>query len=462
MTDQLEVRLERNLAAQAQALPSLPDQELPAHPLDRSVPARASWSGPATVALAAVAVLLLIGGPAWLLTRTSGSVEPASPNGSPTTDIPVEWSLSDFAPDGWSLGPIVSSSQGTVVIGRSRQGSEVRGWFSTEGTSWEEIDAFDGGAVIRDLAGGNFGFLASGLRLAGTGVTITTLGDGPRAPSPTSTIWYSPDGKTWTETALPLPPVEERLSDMVDYYVGRAAGNSQVMVVAGDETDESGVDNMTEGEQVIPSRPLVWWSGDGSAWQLVDEPAWDEATSATAIAASNDLVAVVIAFGGESPYSTLWTSEDGRDWQLTQQFEPGVFCELVGSAVGFVAACSDGTVRFTVDGSVWEASYLSSEGPRIGLVTGGEQGFVAILVPSDVDIYESDMSQMTAVIYESSDGRRWEPISEPSTFESGFYPTGLASSNQGFIIVGNRLGPGAYVDQVDSIVSETWIGVPQS
>lgn len=462
MTDQLEIRLERNLAAQAQALPSLPDKDLPAHPLDHSASARASWSGPAAVALAAVAVLLLIGGPVWLLARSPGSLEPAAPNGSPTTEVSVEWSLSDLAPEGWTLGPIASSNLGTVVIGRIQQGSETLGWFSADGTNWVEVDAFDGGAVIRDLASGSFGFLASGLRLAGTEVTTTTLGDGPRAPSPTSTIWYSPDGTTWTETAIPLPPVEERLSDIVGYYFGLAAGNSRVMVVAGDETDESGAGDMTDGVQVIPSRPLVWWSEDGSAWQLVDEPAWDEATSTTAIAASSDLVAVVIAFGGESPYSTVWTSEDGRNWELAYEFEPGVFCDLVGSAVGFLAVCSDGTVRFSVDGSVWEPSYLSSEGPRVGLVTGGEQGFVAILAPSDVDPFESDMSQMTAVVYKSSDGRQWEPISEPSTFESGFYPTGLGSSNQGFIIVGNRYGPGPRIDQIGSIVSETWIGAPQS
>lgn len=462
MTDELEVRLERNLAAQAQALPSVPDQELPARPLDRSVSARVSWSGPATVALAAAAVLLLIGGPAWLLARGPGSLEPATPGGTPTTELAVEWSLSEFPPEGWSLGPVVSSSQGTVVIGRSQQGSEARGWFSTDGTNWEEIDAFDGGAVIRDLAGGSFGFLASGLRLPGTEITTTTLGDGPRPPSPTSTIWYSPDGTTWTETAIPVPPIEERLSDRVDYYVGRAAGNSHVMVVAGDETDESGAGDITVDFQVIPSRPLVWWSEDGSTWQLVDEPAWDEATSARAIAASSDRVAVVIAFGGESPYSAVWSSEDGRNWELAHEFEPAVFCNLAGSTVGFVAACSDGTVRFSVDGSVWEPSFLLSEDHQIDFVTGGEQGFVAILVPSNVAPFETDMSQVTAAVYASSDGRRWEPISEPSTFESGFLPTGIGSSNQGFIMVGNRYGPGAWIDQIDSIVSEIWIGVPQN
>ena len=463
MTDRLEIRLERNLAAQAQALPSLPDKHLRADPLDQPVSARATWPGPVAVAVAAVAVLLLIGGPVWLLTRAPGSLEPAAPDGSPTTEVPVEWSRSDFAPDGWSLYPIASSNLGTVVIGQSRQDSDAKGWFSLDGTNWEEIDTFDGGAVIRDLTSGSFGFLASGLRLRGTEATVTTLGDGPRAPSPTSTIWYSPDGTSWTETALPLPPVEDRLSDEVRYYFGRTAGNSHVMVAAGDETDESGVDDTTEGEQVIPSRPVVWWSQDGSTWQLVDEPAWDEATSATAIASTSDRVAVVVAFGGESPYSTLWTSLDGRNWELTHEFEPAVFCELVGSTQGLLAVCNDGTSRFSLDGTVWETSYLLSEGQRIGLVTGDEHGFAAILVPSDIDPFETDISQMTAAVYASSDGRQWEPISEPDTFGSGFQPVDIGSSNRGYDMVGNRFEPDAVMtDPFRSSESETWIGVPQN
>lgn len=462
MTDQLEVRLERDLAAQAEAFPNLPDRELSTHRLDRSAAASVSWPGHAAVVLAAAAVLLLIGGPVWLLTRAPGTLESGALGGSPTDELAVEWSRAIFAPDGWELGPIASSSQGTVVIGHSRQGSEARAWFSTDGTNWAEIDAFDGRVVIRDLTAGSFGFLASGLRLSGTDAVTTTLGDGPRARPPASTIWYSSDGMTWTETVVPLPPVAERLSNVVDHDVRRAAGNGRVMVAAGDETDESGADDMADGVQVIPSRPLVWWSEDGSTWRLVDEPAWKEATSTMAIAASSDRVAVVIAFGGESPSSTVWTSVDGRSWDLVYEFESGLFCDLSGSTVGFLAVCNDGTARFSVDGSVWNPSYLRSEGRQVGLVTGGEKGFVAILVPNDLDPRTSDMSQVETLVYRTSDGRRWVPLSEPGTFESGFSPTGIGSSKRGFVMVGNRYGPGAIIDQIESIVAEMWIGVPQS
>ncbi|MFV1999300.1 MAG: hypothetical protein ACC654_02945 [Acidimicrobiia bacterium] len=462
MTDQLEDRLERTLTAQAQTLPSLPDRGPSAHPLVRQDTARVSWSRPAAGVFAAVVVLVLIGGPAWLLTRVPGTIEPAVPSGSATTGLPMDWSLSNPAPDGWNLGPVASSDPGTVLIGHSQEGSQARAWFTSDGANWDEIAAFDGGVVIRDLVGGSFGFLASGLRLPSAEETTTTLSEAESQSLATSTIWYSPDGMTWTETAVPAPPVEERLSDTVDYDARRAAGNSRVMVAVGDETDESGGGDMADGVQVIPSRPLVWWSEDGSTWQLVDEPAWRAATSTMGVAASNDRVAVVIAFGGESPYSSVWTSLDGRNWELAQRFEQGTFCGLAGSPRGFIATCNDGTTRFSVDGSVWEPSYLSPVGYQVGLITGGETGFAAILVPADIDPRTSDMSQVTTAVYQSSDGRRWESVSEPATFASGFLASGLGFSDRGFIVVGDRYGPGAMIDQIGSIVAETWIGVPQS
>lgn len=461
MTDQLEDRLERNLTAQAQTLPDLPDRDLSAHPLARSVPTRASWSGPIAVAIGALVVLLLVGGPAWFLISGSGTAAPVAPSGSATAELPFDWRLSDFAPDGWSLGPVASSTEGTVMIGHSRQGSQATGWFTSDGTNWEEIDVFDGGAVIRDLDGGSFGFLAGGLRLPGAEPTTTTLGDAQARPSPASTIWYSPDGKSWTETVVPPPPVEQRLSDTVDHDVRSVAANNQVMVAIGDETDESGAGDIMDGVTAIPSRPLVWWSENGSTWELVEEPAWDEATSTMAVAASSDRIAVLIAFGGRNPYSTVWTSVDGRTWTLAQEFEPGLFCDLAGSSDGFVAVCNDGTTRFSVDGSKWEPSYLSAVGYQVGLLTGGEPGFGAILVPSDIDPRTTDMSQVTTVVYRSADGRRWEPVSEPTTIESGFLATGLDFSDRGFIMVGDRYGPGPIVEQIGTIAPETWLGAPQ-
>jgi len=458
MTDQLEDRLERNLATQAQTFPDLPERDLPAHAVARSVPTRPSWSGPIAVATSALVVALLVAGPAWFLARGPGT---AAPSGSATTELPFDWGLSDFAPDGWNLGPVASSTEGTVIIGQSKQGSQATGWFTSDGTNWEEIDIFEGGVVIRDLVGGSFGFLASGLRVPGAESPTTTLGDAQAQLSSTSTIWYSPDGKNWSETAVPLPPVEERLSDTVDHDVRRAAANSQVMVAVGDETDESGANEISDGVQVIPSRPLVWWSGNGSTWELVKEPAWDDATSTMAVAASSDRVAVIIAFGGKNAYSTVWTSVDGQNWRLAQEFEPGLFCDLAGSADGFVAVCNDGTTRFSVDGTQWEPSYLSAVGYQVGLLTGDEHGFSAVLVPSDIDPRATDMSRVTTAVYRSSDGRRWEPVTEPNSFESGFLATGLSFSDQGFVLIGDRYGPGPMIEQIDSIAPETWTGAPQ-
>ncbi|MEA2023919.1 MAG: hypothetical protein U9N79_06465 [Actinomycetota bacterium] len=462
MTDQLEIRLEQTLEAQAASLPSLAEEALPVRPLAQSRPNRSVVSGPAAAFLAAAAVLLVLGGSAWLLGRAPSSVEPAAPDGSYyLSGLPVEWSLSDFAPEGWSLGPVAIAEKGAVLVGRSAEAAHAsRGWFSGVPTEdWVEIDAFDGGTVIRGITGGTFGFLASGIRLDGTGVTETTLGDGPRPPGPVSTVWYSPDGTAWTETALPLPPVADRISEITDYYVRPVAGTDRVMVIAGDETDESGAETSYDG-MVIPSRPLVWWSEDGSTWELVDEPAWDDATSVGSLAVSDDLIALVISYGGDEPRSVVWTTEDGRNWELAHEFEQGVRCSLAGAPAGFVGACRDGSIRFSADGSTWVTSYTPPEGLLVGHIAGGDGGYVMLLMPADVDAVEDDLSEVEPLFYASADGYRWEPISEPGSFGLGFLPDHLAASDREVIVVGNRYGEGGLLDQIGSEESEMWVGLP--
>jgi hypothetical protein len=462
MTDQLEIRLEQTLEAQAASLPSLAEEALPVRRLAQSRPNRSLVSGPAAAFLAAAAVLLVLGGSAWLLGRAPSSVEPAAPDGSHyLSGLPVEWGLHDFAPEGWSLGPVAIADRGAVLVGRSVEAAhESRGWFSGVPTEdWVEIDTFDGGAVIRGIAGGSFGFLASGLRLDSTGVTVTTLGDGPRPPGPVSTVWYSPDGTDWTETALPLPPIEDRLSEMTGYYVRPIAGTDRVMVIAGDENDESGADTSYDG-MVIPSRPVAWWSEDGSTWVLVDEPAWDDATSTRSLAASGDLIAIVISYGGDDPHSTVWITDDGQRWSLAHRFESGISCDVVGSPKGFVGACSDGSVRFSEQGTTWVTSHTPPEGLLVSHIAGGDGGYVMLLMPADVDVVEDDLSGVEPLFYASADGYRWEPISEPGSFGPGFLPEHLAASDREVIVVGNRYSEGGLLDQIGSEESEMWVGLP--
>lgn len=463
MTDQLEIRLEQTLEAQASSLPSLAEEALPVRPLAQSRPNRSLVSGPAAAFLAAAAVLLVLGGSAWLLGRAPSSVDPAAPDGSYyLSGVPVEWSLSDFAPEGWSLGPVAIADEETVVVGRSVEAAhDSQGWFSATSTEdWVEIGTFDGGTVIRGITGGSFGFLVSGIRLEETGVTVTTLGDGPRPPGPVSTVWYSPDGIDWTETALPLPPIEDRLSEITDYYVRPIAGTERVMVIAGDETDESGADTSYDG-MVIPSRPVVWWSEDGSTWVLVDEPAWDDATSTRSLAASGDLIALVISYGGDEPHSAVWITDDGQRWSLAHRFESGISCDVVGSPEGFVGACSDGAVRFSEHGVTWVTSYIPPEGLLVGHIAGGNGGYVMLLIPADVHVVEDDLSEVEPLFYASADGQTWEPISEPGSFGPGFLPDHLAASDREVIVIGKRYGEGTLLEQIGSEESEMWVGLPR-
>ncbi len=467
MNDQLETRLEQTLEAQAESLPDLAENVLPVRSL-AAPPSGRSWvSGPIAAVLAAAAVLFVVGGSVFLLGGAPSSLGPAAPVGpSQAIDGPVLWYQSEFAPDGWSMGLIAAGSDGIVVIGNDQNGNDDRGWFSSDGSSWHEVDAFDGGTSISNVVAGSFGYLASGKRLDGTSIPTTTMG-APTADFPPATVWYSPDGIEWTETALPLPPVDEQLSDIVSYGVRGLAGTDGFMVAMGDELDESVTfTDETQEEIVIPSRPIAWRSTDREMWKPFAEPEWAEATSSGPVAASGDLVALVIHHGGADGYSTVWTSDNGRDWQSAHRFDDGVFIgELAGSQQGFIATLTDGTAWHSTDAAAWQPEDLPVAEEGWTAITGSAAGFLLALTKSQSDSSEYDPSERSTVLYASPTGREWKQISEPDTFGMSFSPRDFVSSGEGVVLIGDRYPEGWSFDSVDGIPmempkSEMWIGEP--
>jgi len=472
MNDQLETRLEQTLEAKAASLPDLAEDALPVRSLVAPRSHRSWVSGPIAAVLAAAAVLFVVGGSVFLLGRAPSSLGPAAPVGpSRAIDGSVLWYQSEFAPDGWSMGLVAAGGNGVVVIGNDQGGNDDRGWLSTDGTLWTEINAFNGGTHIRNAVGGDFGYLAAGIRLDGTTIPTTTLGT-PTMDFPPATVWYSPDGIAWTETALPLPPADERLGDIVSYTVRGVAGTDSFMVATGDEFDESVTfTDETQGEIVIPSRPVAWRSTDGETWEPFAEPGWAEATSSGPVAVSGDLVALVIHHGGADGHSTVWTSENDRDWQSAYRFGDGVFVgQLAGSQQGFIATVNDGTAWYSVDAAAWQPENLPVTNEGWTTITGSDAGFLLAVTESqsaspEYDPSEYDPSEWSTVLYASENGQEWKQISDPDTFGMGFSPRDFASSGEGVVLVGDRYPEGWSFDSVDGIPmempeSEMWIGVP--
>ena len=364
------------------------------------------------------------------------------------------------------MGLVAAGGNGIVVIGNDQGGNDDRGWLSTDGTLWTEINAFDGGTSIRSVVAGSFGYLVAGIRLDGTTIPATTLGT-PTMDYPPATIWYSPDGIVWTETALPLPPADERLGAIVSYSVRGVVGTDGFMVAAGDELDESVTftDEM-QGEIVIPSRPVAWRSTDGGTWEPFGEPEWAEATSSGPVAASGDLVALVIHHGGPDGHSTIWTTENGRDWQSVHRFDDGVFIgQLAGSQQGFIATANDGTAWYSVDATAWQPADLPLAEIGWSAITGSNAGFLLAARESQSNPPKDGLSERSMVLFASPDGQEWNQISQPDTFGTGFSPRDFASSGRGVVMVGDRYPEGWSFDSVNGIPmempnSEMWIGLP--
>jgi len=451
MIDQFEQRLQHGLEAQADLLPDPPTAGKPMAVVKS--PEGRVWPGPLVAFGTAAAVLVVLGASLWLLGATRhGSGAGDSASSETPTGVSAEWRKVDFEGHGWSLGAIASGDKGTVLVGSAQSGgNETAGWFSPDGSSWKMVDALGGPGVVRDLAAGPYGFLATGLRLPAAIVTTT---QGTPSTGETPTVWFSADGESWTETALPLPPPAERIDDVVSYYVERAGGASGFLIVAGDEISENGV-AVSETETMLPSRPVVWRSSDGTNWDLVEQPEWADATVSGPIAVVGDTVLLVIGHGGEGGYSTVWSSTNGSDWNLAHTFDAGVFVrELAAGPDGFVATLGDGALWFSADGTQWDRVFNPPNGQVLGLVSGTRMGYVLLLSPADFDPQVSDVIDWQTTIYTSVDGRTWAQMG--TALSDGFVAIDATFATNGVIVSGYRYAEDAQLDAPPT-GSEVWL-----
>ena len=304
--------------------------------------------------VAAIVVVVLIGGVAWL------SQSPVDPVGQPPG--PVD-SLQDLS-SGWSparsdvstvsVAAVAAGGPGFVAVGEANLVGTV--WTSTDGVSWTAQSFADlgleGGSMYSVVKGGP-GFVAVG---SWNGVSTEGVGILDEAEYEVAAVWTSIDGIAWTR--VPHTPVFAAVGRNVVIWDVTAAGPGLVAVGA-----EEGVGGI---------RAAVWTSPDGLAWSRMSPEA-----SAFTDGAMDHIIAGgpgLVAWG-----SHIWVSDDGITWERASVPDGFHQADITVGGPGLVAV--GGTLRperDAFDTMVWtSADGLSWEGQAGG--TGLEGGMESVV-----------------------------------------------------------------------------------
>lgn len=410
---------------------------------------------------AAVAALVLIGGPLLLL-ASANQEEPVAD----TTTVPqpapelvrVEWFRvpHDDAVFGGEGGAemlsIATNGSGFVAVGLTGDGvGDWRGdrnaaaWTSPDGISWSRVphdpDIFGdaGEQEMFSVAAAGPGYVAVGYRF-----------DEPERLGVTAGLWISPDGVEWISIRNDAEgsPMASSLADVT-------AGGPGVVAIGSD------------------GNAAVWTSVDGLAWSRVpDDPdVFVRSEMSSVIVGGPGLVAVgkSRSYPGSqstdgvtwthspgSSHAIVWTSVDGYTWSRVPHDEAvfggasGEHCRMEDVTVGdsglvAVGACEGYTVES--DGE----DGLVSHGDRIVIWT-SENGYVWSRVPdemvfapdSNIDPDQSAYLDLYAIdggliafdpdgTWFSSDGYAWTRTSD-HTMDGGV--ADVTTTRTGLVAVG--------------------------
>ena len=467
------------------------------------------------MAVTFVAVIAAIAPVAFLMGRDTGVSDEPSATGRDSA-VPaavlgsgeLAWRQTSFDPAPASIEWLVEGPGGLMALGQEDQ--HMRLWLSVDTEDWVEQspDVFKVDASVSAVSAGSFGYLAGGIHIEKNAAPV---------------VWFSPDGLSWIETLLPLPADEDQLGDVVSYFVDATAANDRMMMVAGEEIDETsgepdtptitesmlreagapvadapgaiwfsggsggdlavqlldanreviweatfndlGIDP-AETQTILESRPVLWLSSDGSEWELIEFDGWVGASSVGPVTANDTGFLAAINQPGQG--TQLWATSNGQEWQETYQFANDQFVtDLAAGPDGYVAITrsrSDSdlgasSIWFSPDGRQWTLTG-SYDAPRlVGSLAANATSGFAYAVYATPDS-PGETGASNLTIMTSSDGINWTPASPDGVFGDGLAINTLHIGETAIYVAGFRLTSSDPFAVVDAPY-ETWVGIPK-
>jgi hypothetical protein len=252
---------------------------------------------------------------------------------------------------------------------------------ATAAVHWEQITSVDAPDPFGDwrlLAGFDGGYVA--------------LQRSPPA------AWFSPDGTTWTRTALKAPEGFAGSADAI-------ASDGESILVGGDYIPCTRRQYSDDPFHECRPRPVTWISSDGLEWRTSGP--WKGPTGEEGRSGSSFLTVWPVPTGGwdagqmfngsdesdDFPASgpALWHSSDGIDWtQLTDRPGEDIQCGTFGVTESFDAAADATGRRVAATGAYEECPYpvfTSSDGTTYEKVdtfpTEGQTYMTVVLPPAE-------------------------------------------------------------------------------
>jgi hypothetical protein len=391
--------------------------------------------------VSAVAVLVLVGGVAWLV-PSPGPETPIAATPPSVSSTSLSWSRVPYSEEVFgggfeqSMSGVTVGSFGLVAVGGIDQRAAV--WTSPDGIEWSRVSHDDAvfGGEVGPSSGGSF---MEDVTAGGPGLVAVGQAE------PNAAVWTSVDGITWSR----VPHDEAIFGGEVGLVFGGANMNS--VTVGGPGLVAVGFDGSPDGGGVA----AVWTSVDGIRWSRVphddvvfggDNDGYYGQEMLSVTAGGPGLVAV----GSDVGRAAVWTSVDGITWSRVLD-DKAVFAEsgmndVAVGGPGLVAvgqADNTAAVWTSTDGVAW------SRVPHDEAVFGGGTDLdwdVAISsVTAVVDglvAVGSDPDREGVAVWTSVDGLTWSraPRDEAAFGVTADRPhmhmTAVTAGGPGFVAVG--------------------------
>lgn len=464
----MSVEVEREVRTYAafldEILPTITADELTTEQLPLTVMPARRFSGPVVAVAAGVAVLVLVGGIAFLVgfvdepppaddvvppttlrvTKTATTVLSTEPVISPSG-----WTRLGHDPDAFEFsGDGKHAPHRIVLVGERLLAFSVRGtvWTSDDGNEWHKAaEQIFGEALVPEITSGEAGLVALGLVCPGP----LEVPDGTCGEGFLPAVWHSQDGLTWRN----VTPSEASPAVSDPAYLGTtvAYGPAGYLIAGGHS---------------------IWRSTDGIEWTHVpyqgtglpicepaDQPAYNTAWFAAVFAGGPGyLISGLVAPPGQpcAEWSAaLFASPDGVTWKVVADSEElgesdvsVSFSDVIETELGWVAAgcppgsCTQGRIWVSPDRETWNELY---RGP--GSLIGGATDLRAL---AEVDGYYTavglDHSDGSAFVLMSPNGIDWQPLPANDPAFQGAWATDVVPYGSGLVAVGmldtcDRTGP---------------------